>query len=121
MLSLIDEGLTPMPWMEADYTDRLEVIGDIPRGKAIYHFENADIFKAKEILGDVVCIRGNVPASLLCLGSPQEVRDYCKKLIDIVGKGGGFIMDGGNGISDEAKPENVRAMVDFTKEHGVYK
>ena len=120
MLALIDEGLTPCPLFEADYTDRLEIIGDIPKGKAIYGFERTDIFKAKEVLGDRVCIRGNVPASLLCTGTPQEVRDYCKKLIDVVGRGGGFIMDGGIGIPDEAKPENVKAMADFTREYGVY-
>ena len=61
-----------------------------------------------------------MPASLLNLGSPQEIRDYCKKLIDVVGKGGGLIMDASAGIN-EAKPENVKAMADFTKEYGVYK
>jgi len=29
-------------------------------------------------------------------------------------------MDGGIGIPDEARPENVRAMADFTREYGVY-
>ena len=121
MLALIDEGLTPCPLFEGDYTSRLEIIKDIPKGKAIYWFEQTDIFRAKEVLGDRVCIRGNVPAPLLCTGTPQEVRDYCKKLIDIVGKGGGFIMDGGIGIPDEARIENVKAMADFTREYGVYK
>jgi len=121
MEGLIDAGLTPCPLFEGDYTSRLEIIGDIPKGKTVYHFESTDIFKAKEILGDRVCIRGNVSASLLCMGTPQEVKDYCKKLIDVVGKGGGFIMDGDIGIADEAKIENVRAMADFTKEYGVYR
>ena len=120
ILTLIDEGLTPCPFFEGDYTDRLEIIKDIPKGKAIYLFEQTDIFKAKEILGDRVCIRGNVPAALLCTATPQEVRDYCQKLIDVVGRGGGFIMDGSIGIPDEAKPENVKAMADFTREYGVY-
>ena len=116
---LIDEGLTPWLLIEADYTSRLETIRDIPKGKAIYHFELTDIFQAKEVLGDVACIRGGVPNSLLCIGTTQEVRDYCKKLIDGLGKGGGFIMDA-TAVIDEAKPENVKAMVDFTKEYGVY-
>ena len=120
MLVLIEAGLTPCPLFEADYTDRLEIIKDVPKGKAVYWFENTDIFQAKGVLGDRVCIRGNVPAPLLCIGTPQEVRDYCKELIDVVGRGGGFIMDGGIGIPDEAKPENVKAMADFTREYGVY-
>lgn len=120
IVALIEGGLTPCPLFEADYTDRLEIIKDIPEGRAIYWFENTDIFKAKEVLGDRICIRGNVPAPLLCTGSPQQIRDYCKKLIDVVGRGGGFIMDGAIGIPDEARPENVRAMADFTREYGVY-
>ncbi|MFC1920820.1 uroporphyrinogen decarboxylase family protein [Chloroflexota bacterium] len=121
MLALIDEDLIPYPLFEGDYTSRLDIIKDIPAGKTVYWFEQTDVFKAKEVLGDRVCIRGNVPAPLLCTGTPQEVRDYCKKLIDIVGKGGGFIMDGGTGIPDEARIENVKAMADFTREYGVYK
>ncbi|HUT72179.1 MAG TPA: uroporphyrinogen decarboxylase family protein [Desulfatiglandales bacterium] len=121
ILSLIQEGLIPMVFWEGDCTSRLETIKDIPQGKAIYWFERTDIFKAKEILGDTVCIRGNVPGALLCVGSPGDVEAYCKRLIDVVGKGGGFILDGAIGIPDEAKPENVKAMADTTKEYGVYR
>jgi len=72
------------------------------------------------VLGDTVCIRGNVPPALLNLGSPEEVRGYCRELIQGVGKGGGFLMDGAIGIPDEAKPENLRAMADAVKDYGVY-
>jgi hypothetical protein len=101
MLALIEQGLVPMPCFEADYTDRLEII------------------KAKKVLGDRVCIKGNIPASLMCTGTPEQVRQYCKKLIDVVGRNGGLIVDGDIGIPDEAKVENVRAMTDFVKGSGV--
>lgn len=75
---------------------------------------------AKQVVGDTLCIFGNVPSTMLKLGTPEQIRDYCKKLIDPVGKDGGFIL--GNGaFFDHARPENVQAMVDFTKEYGVYK
>jgi uroporphyrinogen-III decarboxylase len=48
------------------------------------------------------------------------VREYCKKLISVVGKGGGFMMDGASGIPDETKPENLKAMEETTKEFGIY-
>ena len=92
----------------------------VSTGKAIYCFAYSDIFKAKEVLGSHVCIRGNVPGTLLCTGTPEEVKDYCKKLIDVAGKGGGFIMDAGTGVPDGAKIENVQAMAEVTKEYGVY-
>lgn len=119
MVALINEGLNPCPLWEGNCTSRLEVIKDIPPGKACYAFEATDMVKAKEILGDTVCIRGNVPLSILVAGTPDDVRAYCKKLIDVCGKGGGFIMDSATGL-DDAKPENVKAMFEFTKEYGVY-
>lgn len=121
ILSLIEKGMTPIVFWEGNCTSRLETIRDIPRGKAIYWFEQTDIFKAKEILGDTVCIRGNVPASMLILGKPEDVKEYCKELIDVVGKNGGFILDGAIGTPDEARPENVKAMAEAVLEYGVYK
>jgi hypothetical protein len=117
---LIEEHCTPFLFWEGDVASRLETIGDIPRGKAVYAFERTDLFRAKEVLGNQVCLKGNVPLSLLAAGTPEEVRDYCKKLIDRVGKGSGFIMDTST-VIDDAKPENVKAMFDVTKEYGVYR
>jgi hypothetical protein len=119
MVVIINEGLTPLPFWEGDCTSRLELIKDIPAGKAMYRFEATDMLKAKDILGDRICIRGNVPISILATGTPNDVRAYCKNLIDYAGKGGGFIMDSAAGFTD-AKSENVRAMFEFTKEYGVY-
>ncbi len=120
MVGLIDEGCVPMPLFEGTYTSRLEIIRDIPKGKAIYWFETVDIHRAREVLGDTVCFRGNVPVTLLCTGTTQQVKDYIKELIDVVGQGGGLMVDCGIWF-DEAKHENVKAMVDFTREYGVYR
>jgi uroporphyrinogen-III decarboxylase len=79
------------------------------------------MFKAKEILGDTVCIQGNVPASILVTGNPEDVDTYCKELIEVCGKGGGFILDGATGgVPDDAKFENVKAMFDAARKYGVY-
>ena len=119
MVALINKGLTPCPFWEGDCTSRLEVIRDIPEGKACYKFEATDMVKAKELLGDRVAIRGAVPLSLLATGTPDQVKESCKRLIDTAGKDGGFIMDASTGL-DDAKYENVRAMFDATREYGAY-
>ena len=119
VIALIDQGLTPCPLWEGDCTSRLEIIKDIPAGKAMYAFEATDMLRAKKILGDTVCLRGNVPLSILATGTPDDVRTCCKRLIDEVGKGGGYIMDASTGV-DDAKPKNLRAMFDFTREYGLY-
>jgi len=79
VLGLIEEGLNPILLWEGNCISRLELIGDIPEGKAVYWFERTDIFKAKEVLGDTVCIRGNVPISIMSKGNPEDVENYCKK------------------------------------------
>jgi uroporphyrinogen-III decarboxylase len=112
--------MNPCPLVEGDYNSRLDIIKDVPPGKVYYHFENVDMFHAKDVLRDIACIRGGVPISMMVTGSPEDIKERCKKLIDYVGKDGGFIMDAGVGL-DDAKEENIRAMIDFTKEYGVYK
>ena len=118
IIAHIEAGLVPCVFWEGDCTSRLEIIGDIPKGKAIYWFERTDIVRAKQVLGDVVCLRGGVPASLLTIGSPEEVRECCRRVIKACGSNGGFILDGGGGggIPDEAPIENVRAMFTAAQE-----
>lgn len=110
LLELIANDLVPVCLWESVCTSRLELIADIPAGKAVYWFERTDLVRAKEVLGDVVCLRGNVSPSLLTTGTPEEVDAACRHLIEKVGKGGGFILDGAFGIPDETPVENVRAM-----------
>ncbi len=73
--------------------------------------------RAKEVLGDVVCLRGNVPASMMTTGTPGEVDAYCRHLIENVGRDGGFILDGAIGIHDEARNENVKAMFQAVRKY----
>ena len=66
-----------------------------------------------------MCISGMMPLSLLQVGTPDSVRAYAKKLIDVAGKGSGFVM-GPRSIMDEANPGLVKVWVEFAKEYGVY-
>ena len=120
LLGLIEAGLTPCPFFEGDYNSRLKYLLELPKGKVLGYFDTSDIKKVKEILGNHLCIMGNVPPSLLQTGSRQDVAEYCKKLIDVAGKGGGFIMAPRSAI-DEVKPENLKMMISATREYGVYK
>lgn len=115
----IEAGFTPIIYGEGQLDTRYEAFRDVPVGKVVYHFETADMFRAKDVLKDVACISGNVPNTLLAYGTTQDIEDYCKKLIDYCGKGGGFIMDTGAAI-DQAKFENLKTMFDFTQTYGVY-
>ena len=119
ILGLVEEGIVPLLFAEGSYNNRLEIIRDLPRGKVVWHFDRTDMFKAKKILGDNACIAGNVPASLLITGNPQQVKDYCRKLIEVCGEDGGFILTGGASI-EKGNPDNLRAMTEAVMVYGVY-
>ena len=107
--------------MRSTCTGRLPFLRELPRKKCILMLDGyTDIFKAKEVLGDHLCIMGDVHASLLTLGTSEEVEAYVRKLIDTVGKGGGFILSTGCELPPNCKEENFRAMLDTAKTHGVY-
>jgi len=118
-LAMIDEGLVPMPFAEGRYTNRLKQINDTPRSGVVWYFDQTDMKQAKEILGDVCCIAGNVPTSVVMKGTGDEVKEYCRKLIDDCASGGGYILAGGASI-DNGKIENLQAMMDAAKEFGRY-
>jgi uroporphyrinogen-III decarboxylase len=119
VLGLIDLGLTPVPFYEGIWDQRLEFLREFPPGKTIAHFAQTNMALAKDVLGGHTCIMGDVPSSILQVGSEDQVKDYCKKLIDRCGKDGGLIVT--HMPIDEADPKLVKAMIDFTKEYGVYR
>jgi hypothetical protein len=111
-----DEGLITIMHLDQDYTKNVPYFKDLPPKMVVAELDSrTDIFKAKEILKGHMCIAGDVPAALLSLGTPKEVEAYCKKLIDVVGEGGGFILSTGCTCPVECKMENFRAMIDTAK------
>lgn len=120
LLALIEEGLVPCVFFEGDCTSRLEYLAKLPKGKILGFFENTDIYKAKEMLGDVMCMAGFMPLSILQVGTPDQVKKRAKELIDVLGKNGGFIM-GPKSIMDEADPHLVKVWAEFTVKYGVYR
>jgi len=117
--ALVDRGYTPDVFFEGDYNSRLEYLAQMPKGKVIARFDQIDMARAKEIVGKTVCIAGNMPVSILQVGTGDDVKAKCKELIDTAGKGGGYILAPASAL-DEVKPENLKAMIDFTKEYGRY-
>jgi len=118
-LSLIDAGLTPCPFFEGSYDQRLDFLNELPAGKVMGLFDKTDVFKAKEVIGKTMCIAGNMPVSLLHVGSRDEIRNYTRKLIEVVGRDGGYIMSCGS-VMDEADPQRVAIWRDATREFGAY-
>jgi len=107
---IIEEGGIVNFHLDSNWTRDLEFFKAFPAKKCVFEIdEKTDIYKAKELLGDRMAIKGNVPAAMLTLGHPDEVYTYCTKLIKDMGTG--FILGAGCGIPYNAKDENVKAMI----------
>jgi uroporphyrinogen-III decarboxylase len=120
MYAFIKEGLIQSMFAEGSFNTRLELIDQFPKGSVIWYFDRTDIFKAKQMLGKKYCLEGNIPSSLLVTGDPKDVKEYCKKLILEVGKGGGYLLCAGSS-PENPKLENLYAMIEAVNEYGWYK
>ncbi len=121
---IVSRGYKAHVHMDGDLTSVLHILKDLaaglPPGTVLLDFEKTDMKKAKEVLGDTICLHGNVPAALLCYGSTEAVHATCRKLVEDCAGGGGFILSTECETPWNAKPENVRAMINAADEFGRY-
>jgi hypothetical protein len=120
MTTLADNGIRPVCFYEGVWDQRLKYLAELPQGKTAGWFQRSDIFKVKEIVGDTLCIIGGMKNSLLQAGTAEQVRAETKKVCEIVGQGGGFIMSTGIGEMEGCDLDLVRVWADATREFGVY-
>jgi len=80
-----------------------------------------DLKFAKGLVGERVCIQGNIdPVDILLYGKPRDVERKAKECIEKAGEGGGFILSSGDEVPLHAPFENVKAMVSAAKKYGQY-
>jgi len=117
--ALVQEGLLVSLFAEGSYNTRLDLVNEFPKGAVHWMFDRTDMAKAKRVLGAHCSIQGNVPASLLVMGTVEEVRATCRELIEVCAPGGGYIL-GPGAIPESPRLENLKAMVSVAREYGVY-
>lgn len=119
IIGLIDRGYTPLVFFEGEYTDRVEYLLELPKGKVFAHMDMSDIFRVAEVLSGHLCFSGNLPCSLLKTGTVDDVKKATKKMLKACTKNGGFIMSTRSPV-DDAKPDTLKALIDTTVEYGKY-
>lgn len=113
---VVEEGSTPVLHYDANWDREIERLRDLPARRCVLALDGkTDIFRAKKILAGHMCILGDVHPAMLSLGTVDEVKAYCRRLLTEVGPDG-FIMAMGCAVPPDAKFENVKAMVDSVKE-----
>jgi len=112
------EGIVTLFHLDTCWDKNIAYFRELPRGSVILELDGTtDIFAAKKALRDHVCLKGDISAALLSVGSPEEVESYCKRLITEVGEGGGFILGSGCSVPPTTLPENFRAMIETGRRH----
>jgi hypothetical protein len=108
---------------EKNWMHLYDYLQDLPKGHVIGFFEEDDLRIAKKKLGDTLCIAGGLKTNNLTYSSKEECIDLAKGLIDDIAPGGGFVFapDKVLASSNDAKPENLKAVMEFIVEYGVYK
>ena len=74
----------------------------------------------REFGADVVFWGGFDQQQALPFGTPEEVRQEARRLLDAFMPGGGFVCAAGHNIQADVPPENVIALFDTVSEYGVY-
>ncbi len=75
----------------------------------------------KERFGTKICFWGGMDTqSVLPFGTPDQVKDAVKKLIEDLAPGGGFVLAAVHNIRPEVPPENIVAMIEAAHEFGRY-
>ncbi len=78
--------------------------------------EGMDPFELKRDFGRRITFDGGIDIQhLLPNGSPGEVRAQVRRMIDVVGAEGGYILGGSHNIQADTPVENVIAMVEEAK------
>lgn len=105
-------GLVSVLHCDGNWDLMLPRFRDLPQASCIVELDGAsDIRKAREVLADHLCIKGDVRAAMLSLSEREEVETYCRELIEFMGHEGGFILGSGCEVPITAKNENVAALI----------
>jgi len=114
------EGHQTMFYAEGNWDAHLDAFHELPERSIVFHIDRGDPQKTHDKLHDKFAISGGLSNVTLAIGTPEQIRAEVKSLIDILGKEGGYIMDASAIMQNDTKVENMKAMVEATREFGIY-
>ena len=116
--ALVSVGIVPVLHWDQDWTRDLVRLQELPAKKCILNPDGmTDLRKFKELVGDHMAMMGDIPASLLAAGTPDDVYAYVKDQVALF-EGRGLILCPGRDAPINTKPENIEAFVAAAREYG---
>ena len=83
-------------------------------------FGDVKLDEVKKLVGDKICLKGNVSIETLRYGTVEQVIKETKKAILSAAEGGGFILSTTDSIHAYTPLENFKAFVETGKKYGRY-
>jgi MtaA/CmuA family methyltransferase len=107
-------------WYHNDGNSTAILEGIAEAGIQCFHFGyQVDPVYIKKTIGDRVCLMGSIPPlQVLREGTPQDVEQAVKTVIDLIGSEGGLVVAGGGYISEGTPLANLDAMIRACEKHG---
>lgn len=97
----------------------LEIFAD---DLAIHEFQGfgyqVDLHHVGQVMGGRIVLLGNVNPMLIHSGTPAEVREATRKVIEVLGPYRGLIIQDGNNIPPGSPLENINAMTEAAELYG---
>ena len=116
----VERNVVAVLHFDSCWDREIEMLKELPARKCVLMLDGTtDMRRAKNILGDHMCLMGDVPATMLAFGTADEVYHYVTKLIDDVGPKTGLLVGSGCDTPHNANPENVKAMIQATVDYRV--
>jgi len=109
--ALVSAGLMPVLHWDHDWSRDLVRLQELPAKKCILNPDGmTNMTQFKKLVGDRMAMMGDVPSSLLATGTPDDIREYVKNLIELF-NGQGLILCPGCDAPINTKPENMEAFI----------
>ena len=111
-----DNGKMAYLYVESTIGRFADYLQDIKTGSAVMHLELDDIFEIRKAVPRLA-LAGGMTTDLLGNASPEECKNYAKKLIDELGDG--YIMSQNKMLSfkNDCRRENLLAVNDFVRSY----
>ena len=114
------QGHQTLFYAEGRWKHHFDTFRELPDRSIVFHCDQDDIFEVHRRLHDKFALSGGIPNVLLSYGKPEEVREFCTRVIREVAPSGGYIMDAGAIMQDDTCVENMKIMTQVCRELGVY-
>ncbi|MBP1707534.1 MAG: methyltransferase [Chloroflexi bacterium] len=116
--ALLAADLMPIFHWDQDWTRDLVRLKDLPAKKCLLNPDGmTDMRQFKKLVGDRMAMMGDIPSSMFATGTPEDVFNYVRNLVDLF-ESRGLILCPGCDAPINTKPENMEAFVAASQKYG---